>query len=103
MNDLLYQILKSDEAAREKLEKAEEYRREQFASLQMKKDEAAKEETAKAVSEAVRKAEKSKSGGEKQLQKIKERCAKAEKRMNELYKEKSAQWVDTIVKNVTEN
>ncbi len=100
MEEVLNIILKSDEAAKQKVAKAEEYRREQLASLQSRKEEITKNEIKKAVDDAVRSRERRKSAGDRQLDEMKKLHNTAQKKMEDLYKMNEEKWVDQIVRNV---
>ena len=95
-------ILKSDEAAKQKVASAEEYRREQLASLQSRKEEIKKNEIKRAVDEAVRNSERRKMASTSQLDEMKKTHQAAQEKMEELYKNNEKEWVETIVKNVLE-
>ena len=100
MENLLNEIIRSDKEAKQRLVEAEEYRREQLMALQSKKDEIEKEEIKKAVDDLLKKGQKRKSAGDKQISALKQSHKDAEERMNELYKKNSAKWVDRIVDGV---
>lgn len=100
MKDVLTIILKSDEAAKQRVAGAEEYRKEQLASLQGKKEEITKAEIKKAVDEAVRVSEKRRSVSSRQIGELKKQQESAEEKMDDLYKNNEKKWVDQIVKNV---
>lgn len=100
MENLLNEIIKSDREAKQKLYEAEEYRRSQLVNLQSEKDKIEKEEIKKAVDDLLRKGEKRKSAGDKQLSSLKQSHKAAENKMNELYNEKGSEWVRKIVDGV---
>ena len=100
MDEILSEIIKSDELAREKIKQAVEYRTKQMAQLPQKKEELEKSETEKIVSEAVKRRNASAGAADKKLEQLKVRSLEAEKKMNELLKEKGAEWVDRIVDGV---
>lgn len=100
MENLLNEIIKSDKDAKQRLTQAEDYRREQLIALQTKKEEIEKEEIRKAVDDLLKKGEKRKSAGDKQIYALKQSHKKAEEEMNELYKKNGSKWVDRIVDGV---
>ena len=100
MDEILSEIIKSDELAREKIKQAVEYRTKQMALLPQKKEELEKSETEKIVGEAVRRRKASAGAADKKLEQLKAQSVEAEKKMNELLKEKGAEWVDKIVDGV---
>ncbi len=102
MENVLNIILKSDEAAKQKVASAEDYRREQLASLQSRKEEIEKNEIKRAVDDAVRTSERSKKAKTNQLDEMKKMHSTAQAKMEDLYREKEKEWVERIVRNVTE-
>lgn len=100
MENLLNEILKSDKEAKQRLTQAEDYRRERLVALQSEKEEIEKEEIKKAVDALLKKDEKRKSAGEKQIAELKRNHKEAEEKMNELYKQNGSKWVKKIVDGV---
>ena len=100
MDEILSEIIKSDELAREKIKQAVEYRTKQMALLPQKKEELEKSETEKIVGEAVSRRNASAGAADKKLEQLKAQSVEAERKMNELLKEKGAEWVDRIVDGV---
>lgn len=100
MENLLNEILKSDKEAKQRLIEAEDYRREKLVALQSEKEKIEKEEIQKAVDALLKKGEKRKSAGEKQISELKKSHKAAEEKMNELYKQNGSKWVDRIVDGV---
>ena len=100
MDEILSEIIKSDELAREKIKQAVEYRTKQMAQLPQKKEELEKSETEKIVGEAVSRRNASAGAADKKLEQLKAQSVEAERKMNELLKEKGAEWVDRIVDGV---
>lgn len=100
MENLLNEIIRSDKEAKKRLTQAEDYRREQLISLQSKKEEIEKEEIKKAVDDLLKKGQKRKSAGDKQISALKQSHKAAEDKMNELYKANGSKWVEKIVDGV---
>lgn len=100
MVDLLKEIIAVDKSARERLEKALNDRAQAYASVASKKEELINEEKRKAKKKAESISAQSKTEGEKQFEKVKERNIEILKNMNKLYEDKKDEWVENIVKNV---
>lgn len=97
MDNLLNEILKADSQAKERLEKAQDYRKELLLQLPEKKAEIEKEETCKAIDEVRKRSSSYKSAGDKKLEELKKSHIKAEQKMNELFEQKGSHWVEEIV------
>ncbi len=100
MENLLNEIIRSDNDAKQRLTQAEDYRREKIVALQSQKEEIEKEELRRAVEDLLKKDEKRKSAGDKQISQLKKSHKAAEDKMNELYKNNSSKWVKRIVDGV---
>ncbi len=102
MEKLLNHVIKSDALAREKLKKAEAYRKEQMESLPLRKEQIIKEENQKAIDEAVKRSRSSSTTAAKKLEQLKKRNLTATANMEKLYKEKCDEWVEAMVEKIIE-
>ena len=101
MNETLKTILDMDKKAQQKVAEAEEYRKDAVASLSAKKDAVIEDETQKARESAVRRSERLRAQGGKNLSAVKEKNEKILEKLEKLYAENADSWVDEIVANVT--
>ncbi len=97
MDKLLEKIIKADESARQRLNQAEVYRKEQMAVLPEKKEEIIKAENKKAIDAALKTSRSSETAAQKKLDEIEMRNSRAIEKMEQQYQQNHTQWEDTML------